>query len=535
MKQGIEALYSCITNNKNVLFNIDCDCDGYTAGSIVMNYLYKKEPEWVKEHVSYIHHQGKQHGLADILDKISDDISLVMCFDSSSNDIEEHKYLYNKGIQVFCGDHHECSQEVYKTSPAIICNVQTCNYPNKALTGAGVAYKFISAMEDLIYHGNQPTEFMDLCAIGNAGDMGLYIEKEIRAIMNIGLNRIHNKFLKYIIEKHDYSIQKMNGINYYSMAFYCVPYLNAVTRSATMGEKDIVFKGMLVQYQDELVESSKRGEKDQLVPYYEEAVTIAERVKRRQTKYQDDMMLFFDNKIEEEHLNDNAIILILCDKGEIDKSLAGLLANKYQAKLQKPCLILSKSEENGKEVYAGSGRNYSLSEITDLKEQLEKTNQIEWCAGHSNAFGCAIAVDKIDKFLAAFNQQYKNVNQTPIYWVDYIWDINTCDYNKILDIGGFDIYGQGIPESMVCLKDINLSACQITLMGLEKGHPTLKIVLPNGVSVIKFKSSEEEYVEFTSPDMKFTCIAKPSKNEWQGNITPQLLVEDYNLREEWDF
>ena len=30
-------------------------------------------------------------------------------------------------------------------------------------------------------------------------------------------------------------------------------------------------------------------------------------------------------------------------------------------------------------------------------------------------------------------------------------------------------------------------------MGVEKGHPTLKIQLDNGVSIIRFKASEKEY------------------------------------------
>ena len=49
---------------------------------------------------------------------------------------------------------------------------------------------------------------------------------------------------------------------------------------------------------------------------------------------------------------------------------------------------------------------------------------------------------------------------------------------------------------------------------------------------MKFKSSEEEFEEFTEPNKILTCICRGAKNEWMGKITPQLIIEDFELREE---
>lgn len=214
-----------------------------------------------------------------------------------------------------------------------------------------------------------------------------------------------------------------------------------------------------------------------------------------------------------------------------------VMANKIQAKYQKPCAILirSKQKDDTEDYYRGSMRNYSLSPIDDLKSELEKTGEIEFVAGHKSAAGLGIAASHIDSFLAKFNEQYKNIDQTPVYWVDYIWNVNTCDPNKILDIGGCNLYGQEMPESKVCIEDISLSSCQITLMGLEKNKPTLKIILPNGITVIKFQSSQEEYELFNSEDKVLTAICKCSINYWNGTYSPQLLIEKYNIGEEWIF
>lgn len=130
---------------------------------------------------------------------------------------------------------------------------------------------------------------------------------------------------------------------------------------------------------------------------------------------------------------------------------------------------------------------------------------------HAGAAGLSIVADNIDNFLNAFNEEYKDVDQTPVYHIDYIWNKNTIDEEKILDIGYLDIYGQEIPESLVLIKDICLSPSIITLMSADK-NPTLKIQIGN-VSVIKFKSSQEEYDQFCQEDMVFSAICKCQVNE----------------------
>ena len=330
----------------------------------------------------------------------------------------------------------------------------------------------------------------------------------------------------------------MNGLNYYSCAFYITPYLNCIFRSGTKDEKELVFNSLLDKNNNQEVRSSKRGEKGKYIPIYEEAVTITERVKRRQTKEQDEMVELFEQKIKEENLLNNAILTFICVPHEIPQNLAGLIANKEQAKYQRPCLVLTeRQDETGKIVYEGSGRNYSLSEKENLMKELLATGCVNWVRGHENAHGVSIDEDKFKEFLKKFNEQYKDVDQTPTYWVDYIWNSRTLDGSKILDIADLNIYGQEIPESLVAVEDISLNSNIVTLMGLEKGHPTLKIDLGNGVSAIKFKSSEEEWEKFCDDSKTLTIVAKPNKNEWNGNISAQLIVEDYELteQEEWIF
>lgn len=541
MLQGIKLIQETMRNNQDIMIVVDCDCDGWTSAAILINYLTCIDEEYVREHVHWIHHKGKEHGLADVVDTILEtfeSLSLVVCPDSASNDRGEHERLAAANIRTLCLDHHEVEKD---SDNAIVINVQLCDYPNKALTGAGVTWQFCRAFDSIrIEQGETElftNKFLDLAALGDCGDMANYKEFEIRALMNLGLSNIHNPFFYAMSKKNDYSIQKMNGINYYSIAFYVVPFINALVRSGTMEEKELVFNSFLTIHAYDEVETTKRGHKGEKVKLYDEAVLVAERVKRRQTKLQDEAMELFDNRIKEQNLLDNAMLFLLCEPGDVEKNIAGLIANKLQAKYQRPVAILTKSRNKDEDeyYYRGSMRNYSLSEKDNLKYELEETDLIEWVRGHANAAGLSVEEKNIHALNTAMNQRYSDIDNSPVYWVDYIWNSkNEIDKDKILDIGHMNIYGQEMPESYVALNRIPINANMVTLMSPDK-HPTIKIALGNGVDIIKFKSSQEEYEKLCEEDLVLSGVAKCGVNEWNGNISGQLLLEDYELDTEWIF
>lgn len=533
MVAACQMLKRHIDNNDDIFVPVDCDQDGYGAAAILINYLYRSYPDFTRDHVEWAHHTGKQHGLADMMEHITDNVKLIIVTDAGSNDIEQHKQLAAQGIDCIVLDHHTVSIDIDE-SPALILNVQEDDYPNKALTGGGITYKFCEAYNDIILQGEcSPSWLLDLCAIANVGDMADYHDPEIRYLVLHGLSNLRNCFLAGLAKAHEYTLNKRNGMNYLSAAFTIVPWTNAACRSGTMEEKDLVFKSMLDMYSLIPVDSSKRGHSGEKCLLWEEAVTVAERVKRRQTKLQDEAMDYFENQIIEDNLNDDSMLFLLDRDNTVSPQLRGLIANKLQAEYQKPTAVLTPIEqEDGSIELCGSMRNYSLSVNQDLKTTLESTGLVA-CAGHANAAGCFINADDLLRVIDKMNDIYKDIDQTPVYWVDYIWH-NTADYDTVMDIGNLNIYGQGIPESLVAIENLDLSQCGIQLLSRDK-NPTLKIVLPNGVTIMKFKSSKEEFEEFNSENMVLTLVGSCSNNEWMGNVTPQIIMENYELKEEWIF
>ena len=61
--------------------------------------------------------------------------------------------------------------------------------------------------------------------------------------------------------------------------------------------------------------------------------------------------------------------------------------------------------------------------------------------------------------------------------------------------------------------------------------PTLKITLPNGMSLIKFRSSKEEYESLCSElgCVTINIVGKCERNIWNGIVSPQIIIEDYEI------
>jgi single-stranded-DNA-specific exonuclease len=382
IEDAVYKVYETIIKDNDIIVVVDCDLDGYTSASIFINYLDNYFPDYCEHKIRWLHHEGKQHGLSDVIDQILEmdktEEYLVVCPDSASNDLEEHKIIYSDGGMVITLDHHESG---IKIPESIIVNPQTDNYPNKSITGAGVTWQFCRAFDD-IYNKSNPkaNNYLDLCALGNCGDMADYRELEIRALVNLGLSdvdKLRNAFLIMLANKNEYIMAKRNGLNYLSSSFSITPFINAVCRSGTMEEKELVFQAFL-ELPFGYVESSKRGEKGLCVPVWVEGVTLVERIKRRQTQFQDAAMEILEEKIQDENLLDNSVLVFTCEKNSIPSSIKGLAANKLQAKYQRPVLVLSEDDSGN---YSGSGRNYSMSEIQDFKDVCRDTELTEYAEG----------------------------------------------------------------------------------------------------------------------------------------------------------
>ena len=542
LNAAAQSIIQHISSKDKMLVICDCDCDGFTSAALLINYLYDLFPNYIETDLKWFVHEDKQHGLEDVMDYInSHDFKLVIVPDAGSNDYEYHQFLQKKGIDVIVLDHHLADE----TSPyAIVVNNQLCDYENKELSGVGVVYQFCRFIDEKM-KTNFADEYLDLVALGLTGDMMSLTSIETKHLINKGFepNNIKNPYIYEMWQKNKFKLGE--HITSIDAAFYIVPMVNAVQRSGTIEEKELLFKSMLKYEAFEIIPSTKRGCKGQTEKLVEQAVRMSTNVKNRQTRAQDASMEYLENKIEKENMMNRKVLLFTLEPGKVDKNIAGLIANKISAKYQRPCCMLTKTEvlddsieNNGlfnsyiyKTVYQGSARGYEMSGITNFKDICDETGCVNWTAGHQNAFGISIDEDRIEEFLEKTDMALVNMASEPVYYVDYIYngaDVNPQDILEISNLS--DLWGKDMDEAMVAVKDIKISKELVVVY--RKTSNTLKITLPNKVSLMKFNATDEEcemLEDQTGAYIQMDIVGKCHKNEWLGNITPQIFIEDWEI------
>ena len=547
LKAAAATLILTIQNNLSALVIIDSDADGFTSSAILINYLHDLFPAWVENKLNYIVHSGKQHGLQDHIDNILDyNYSLIIVPDAGSNDTEECKKLQENNIKVIVLDHHICDEY---NSYALVINNQLCNYPNKEFSGAGIVWQFCRYLDKLLQINNADN-YLDLTALGNCADMMSMTSLETKHVINKGFHQVKNPFFTYLAQKNDYSMK--SKINHTSVAFYIAPYLNAICRSGTQEEKMIVFKSMLKHEAFKMIPSTKRGhtlgEQEKLV---EQAMRVVTNVKTRQTKIQDSSIEMLEHMIEEQNLLNHKVLLFLLEPGQVEKNIAGLIANKFQAKYQRPVCILTKTIEEEsvntlysekfdsfftapdimKITYQGSARGCDRVGVKEFKSLCADTGVCEYCTGHEGAFGIGILQENIQSFIEKTDAALQDMSDEAIYYVDYIYKGSEVSYQDILTIAEMeDLWGKDIEEPLVCIEGLKVSSNMVTVY--QKKDNTLKISLPNGISIIKFKATDDECYKLQNQGfgyLELNIIGKANKNEWMGNISPQIFIEDYEI------
>lgn len=511
---------------------VDSDCDGYTSAALLLNYIHAIIPSAI-EHISYSFHNGKMHGINPEL--VPPETTLVIAPDSSSNDYDIHKMLHDKGVEVLVLDHHQAEKI---SEYACIVNNQLCDYPTKSLSGVGVVYKMCQFIDSLLPDNQKKADdFLDLVAVGLVGDMMDLRDFETHYLVQTGLSQLQNPFIKGMAEKNHYQLG--DNPTPIGVAFYIVPLINSITRVGTLEEKALLFESMLNWKAFDLVQSTKRGCSGQQETRLEQSLRTCTNVKNRQTRNQDAAVEQVKSIIKENNLLDHKILLVKLEHPSFDRGITGLIANKLMAEYQRPVALLVEVEEDGKKAWSGSARGYEKSKLNDFRGFCRDSGLIYLAEGHPNAFGFGILDENFDAFVEYADTTLKDIEFSPSYKVDFIHSANDVRPKEILELGNMkNLWGQNVDEPLIAVEHLSITKDMITLMSRDR-NPTLKIQLPNGVTCIKFKSSEEELESLFSENgcVTVNLVGKAEVNKYFNSVIPQLIIQNYEIinRQEYFF
>ena len=535
LEDGVKLYIKHVYNKSKVVIQVDSDVDGLTSAATFINYSNKLFPYFTQNNISFILHDEKSHGLAS--GKIPEDVKLIIIPDAGSSEYEIHRDFKNRGCDILVIDHH---QAPYESEDACVINNQLCDYPNKALSGVGLVYKFCKYIDQLL-QVDYADEFIDLVSLGLIADMMDTREYETQLLIQQGLSKIKNPLFVELTRRDGMHFKEGKTPVMGDIAWYVAPILNAVTRVGAMDEKIIVFEAMLDFMAYDQIPSTKRGCKGMTETRAEQAARVAANVKSRQGKETDKGILYIDKMIKDYSLSSHKILPIqIWDPTKLNKNLNGLVANKLSSNYQRPSLVLHRViKPDGELHWEGSARGYDKSALKDFQAFCANSGYVEYAQGHPNAFGIGIKDKNMAAFIEHCDKELYMINGDINYNVDFIWNAKTLNGDNIISIANFKyLWGQKVEEPKVVIEEVKLSDETINFIG--KDGKTLRIDLPgNNGNIIKFHLTEEEKAALQPNGETWfaTVIATCDVNEWNNNQTPQLkLLElDITKKQKWYF
>lgn len=154
---------------------------------------------------------------------------------------------------------------------------------------------------------------------------------------------------------------------------------------------------------------------------------------------------------------------------------------------------------------------------------------------HANAFGVIIDDDKIEPLKEYAKEALKEIDFSPNYKVDFIWDIDMINENDIYEIADFNyLWAQDVDEPLVAIENIRINNETIKFLG--SGGNTLRISV-NDIGFLKFnlKPEEKAVLDPGSGCYVMDIVGRCVRNIFNNTTSPQIQIEDFRIRKRQNY
>ncbi len=462
MQMAVDRTWEAIQKKEKILIYGDYDADAVTANAVLtqtFRYLGVDVESYIPDRFS------EGYGLnVEAFQKFKNSgVNVVITVDCGTNSVEEAKYCKENGIDLIITDHHEITGSIPDSFALVNPKNPEEVYPDKQVTGVGVAYKFAKALltdHDRVITQRQidPSEhipewdkwLLDLVAIGTVADCHSLLG-ENRILVKFGLKVLLKTRwlgLRLLIDNAGLDFQKKLPDSV-TLGFTIAPRINAAGR---LEHANIALH---------LLTTSD----------YAEAIELANRIEEINRRRQDiTARLVSEAKEKAEGIRDRKI-LVLADTAW-PKGVVGIVAGRLSDHYKKPVIVMEKGETESTGS-ARSARGFDIVEALKACAPLLKK-----FGGHKEAAGLTVANDKFDEFYLEL------LKYTEAHWPEDLpeavleldaelreFDLSLSRYDEI---EALEPFGVGNPKPKFSLTDVTVMSHR--LVGTTGQHLQLQVL-----------------------------------------------------------
>ena len=216
-------------NKEKIVIYGDYDVDGISAAAYLV-IVFRKLGMNVDYYIPNRAHEGVGINRNLIKYMTKRNTGLFISVDTSIASVEEIMMLKKNNIDIIITDHHREAKEIKDFNLLTINPKISKNYPNKNLSGSGVAFKLAEAVYEKTGANKKILyDYLDIVMIGTVADV-VPMTDENRFIIKKGLYNLRKtkiKGLKYIL---NYLRINPENITTSDIGFYLAPMFNALGR-----------------------------------------------------------------------------------------------------------------------------------------------------------------------------------------------------------------------------------------------------------------------------------------------------------------
>ena len=425
-------------------------------------------------------------------------------------DSEHVGRLQESGIDVIITDHHKPTHEVPSAYAIVNPNKDDDDYPNKALCGAGVAFKLVQALITKLSTFNFELStripagwekwLLDMVGIATLSDM-VSLSGENRMLAYYGL-LVLRKSPRIGVRK---LLQKLRINQKYitedDVAFMITPRINAASR---MDEPEAAFR---------LLSTCDESEAEMLVAHLDELNNKRKGAVSAMSKE------IHKRVAQKDELPD---VLVVGDP-HWKPGLLGLAATKAVEFYKRPVFVWGRGDAD---VIKGSARSYNGVDVVRLMSATRETF-LEY-GGHTKSGGFSVALEQVAYLETHLNDVFtaENATETEDMQADAILSLDDVTWKLYDDIAQLQPFGMDNPKPVFRFEQVPV--VERDTFGKEKNH--LKLIFQNSsgsfIQAIQFFYDADGALAQVAKGDTITMLAHVEKSVFGGKPEVRLRVID---------
>ena len=509
MRKAVDILKEKISAQAKIRIIGDYDIDGVTSTYVLLKGLTRiggKVDTYIPDRVA------DGYGIHEhLINRAEEDgIDTIVTCDNGIAAAAEIDMARKKNMTVIVTDHHEIPyreingtrQVLLPPANAILNPKQSdCDYPEKGLCGAVVAFKLIIALyEEYGIPKKELEDYYELAAIATVGDV-MDLQGENRILVKEGLRRLkdtENIGLRELIRANGLEDMKITS---YHVGFVLGPCINASGRLDTAArslallnakdrEKAARLAGDLTALNQSRKALTEKGK--------EEAIQMVETTSLGQ---------------------DRVLVIFLPDCHE---SIAGIIAGRIREKYHKPSIVLTRGETGIK------GRGRSIEGYSMFEELVKCADLMTQFGGHPMAAGLSMEEKNVEEFRKRLNENCTLTEEdlSPKVIIDVPMPVSYITRELIEQISLLEPFGKGNTKPVYAQKGLRVLESRV--FGKNRNVTKVKLMDPSGTVMDGVYFGEaEEFAGFIDGKDSISVTYYPEINIFRGRESIQIVIQNY--------